>query len=125
MSYGVKKPSEYDSLDSFNYRQWFQNVYSYIRSRVQIHDATANYTVEANVYMVRADATIGARTITLPTPLLIAGRQITVKKVEATANNVIVQSLNGELIDGAATKTWNSGWLSYTFISNGTTWDII
>lgn len=123
--YGVGKPQENVEVDSHTFRQWFQSIYRYVQSRTRVVSKTAAYSVESDVFLVRVDTTSAGFTVMLPPAATYPGRQIAVKKIDASANNVTVDGDGSETIDGAATKVWNTQYLSYTFISNGTNWDII
>lgn len=80
---------------------------------------TANYTVDANDYLIGADATAGNITITLPSAT--EPRVIYIKKLDASANTVTVTPVSGT-IDGAASLAWSRRWQSYTLVSTGTDW---
>ena len=123
--YGVQKPSAYEAVESFFYRNWFKDIYNYIHSRTHIVTKTTAYTIEADVFLVRADATSAGFTITLPTASQKMGRQIAIKKIDASANNVTVDGAGAETIDGAATLVWNTQYVTYILISNGSNWDIL
>lgn len=124
--YGVQKPSEYDALDSFNYRQWFHRVYKYILSRVKVKTVTTTYTIEDDVFYTRADATAGAFTITLPPALPYSGRRVFVKKIDASGNAVTVSRAGTDTIEGSNTVSLAAQWNSQEFISNGNTmWEKI
>lgn len=80
---------------------------------------TANYTATATDACVLADATTAGFTVTLPA--VVAGRQLTVKKLDSTVNLVTVAPASGT-IDGAANDVISVQWQSRTYISNGTNW---
>lgn len=86
---------------------------------------TTTYTIVSTDDFIRADATSGAFTINLPTAVGITGRVFTVKKIDATANNVTVDGNGSETIDGSTTKVISTQYTSFQFISNGTNWDVI
>lgn len=69
-----------------------------------------------------ADASGGSITLTLPAHA--SGRQVTVKKTDATANTVTVTGATGN-IDGASNVVLYSEDESVTVISDGTNWHII
>lgn len=117
--YGIKKPSLYDHVETYTYKQWFQDIYDYIVSRVNVKTTTISYTVEANIYYVRADATTGAITITLPTTSLAAGRQLLIKKIDSGVNAVTVAASGSDTIEGAATISLAVQWSKQGLISNG------
>ena len=76
--------------------------------------------VTASTTITDADDTLlvatagGAVTVTLPQAGTVLGRRFTVKKTDASANNVILDGNGTETIDGAANVTWNTQWTAYT-----------
>lgn len=85
---------------------------------------TTTYTVTATDSVIKADATGGAFTITLPTAVGCAGRVYTIKKVDA-ANNIIVDGDGSETIDGADDYTLSTQWQSIKLVSDGANWLLI
>jgi len=87
---------------------------------------TANYTATANDHIILVDATSGAVTITLPQASTVPGREYFIKKIDASANAVIISGYNGtEQIDGQTTISTTLEYQSYTLICVGTQWFII
>lgn len=86
---------------------------------------SAAYPITSADSYVFMDATGGSRTATLPTAVGIAGQTFTVKKTDASANNVVLATTGGQTIDGAASLTWNTQYQSYTVVSDGANWGII
>lgn len=117
--YGVQKPPARDSVDGYTYKQWFQSVWRYVVSRIKIKTAIASYSVEADIFYVRADATAGVMTVTLPVANQYPGRQILVKKVDAGGNAVTVGITGTDTIEGAASVSLSAQWNKQGFISNG------
>lgn len=71
--------------------------------RREVKVVTANYfAVDGDV--IEADASGGAFTIWLPSSPLNANAEVTVKKIDNSANAVTVATLNSETIDGELTK---------------------
>jgi hypothetical protein len=70
---------------------------------------TANKTVTIaefvnnNELILSVDATSGNITITLPTFTALQGYKVTVKKMDSSANSVLIQGVGGVNIDGATT----------------------
>jgi len=81
--------------------------------------------VQSGDYLLLCNSTGGAVTITLPPAALVPGRIYVFKRVNAGANNVVVDGYGAETIDGAATYTLSSQWAGVTVMSNGTAWFII
>ena len=75
--------------------------------------------------IVLVDATGGAVTINLPTVVGITRRRYLVKKTDASANAVTVDSAGAETIDGATTQTLLTQYDSLEIVTNGTEWFII
>jgi hypothetical protein len=73
--------------------------------------------------VVLVNASGGARTITLPSP--VSGKRISVKKTDSSANAVIISRSSAETIDGNSSVSLASQYDSYTIISDGTNWFII
>ena len=86
--------------------------------------ATAvNYTPSV-FEVVIVDAVGGERTITLPA-VHENGNIIDVKKVDASANNVIVDGDGADTIDGALTQTIGFQYESICVVSDGSNWFMI
>jgi hypothetical protein len=94
-------------------------------TRGAIRTITATGSIVSGDYAILADSTSGAITINLPTAAILAGRIFVFKRVNAGANNVVIDPAASETIDGAATYTLSAQWASVTIISNGTNWFII
>lgn len=83
---------------------------------------TADETLVDGDDMCLADATAGNMTITLPG--IDSGRQVTVKKTDASANTVTITGATGN-IDGAANVILYSENESVTLICDATNWFVI
>jgi len=73
--------------------------------------------------VILADATSAPLTVTLPVPSLNA--LVTVKKVDASTNNVTIARHASETIDGGASAALAVRYASVDVISNGTDWFVI
>jgi hypothetical protein len=94
-------------------------------TRGTYRSVTATGNVVSGDYLIIADATGGAITMTLPPAALVSGRIYVFKRINSGANAVIVDPSGAETIDGAATYTLSAQWNSVTIMSNGTAWFII
>jgi hypothetical protein len=94
-------------------------------TRGTYRSVTATGNVVSGDYLIIADATAGAITMTLPPAALVPGRIYAFKRVNSGANAVVVDPSGAETIDGAATYTLSAQWNSVTIMSNGTAWFII
>lgn len=83
---------------------------------------TADYTATASDYMIVVDASGGDVTITLPTASTVYRREYVIKKIDSSANSVIIAS--SSLIDGASSFTIYSQYYSIKVKSDSSTWHV-
>ncbi len=83
---------------------------------------TTNYTATINDYMLIVDTTGGDVTITLPAATTTYRREYVIKKIDNSANSVIISSTDD--VDGSTTFSLNSQYLAIKVKSDGTTWHI-
>ena len=104
-------------------------IATYLQGGGATRGAYRSVTTSGNVvsgdYLIIADATAGAITMTLPPAALVPGRIYVFKRINAGANAVIVDGYAAETIDGAATHTLTPQWNGVTIMSNGTAWFIL
>ncbi len=99
----------------------------YVRTRT----ITATDTATTTDAVLRADATLGAITVNLPTAASAyntnfgVGIIYSIKKIDASVNTVTVDANGAETIDGSATQVIAVQYTSITIQSNGTSWDIL
>lgn len=74
---------------------------------------------------VLADASLTPISLTLPTAVGVAGRVYTIKKIDNSGNALSVITTSGQTIDGAASLTVTSQWVSVTVQSDGSNWLIL
>ena len=91
----------------------------------QYRNVTATGNVVSGDYLIVADATGGAITMTLPPAALVPGRIYAFKRINSGANAVVIDPSGAETIDGAATYTLSAQWNSVTIMNNGIAWFII
>jgi hypothetical protein len=91
----------------------------------QYRNVTTTGNVVSGDYLIVADATGGAITMTLPPAALVPGRIYTFKRINSGANAVVIDPSGAETIDGAATYTLSAQWNSVTIMNNGIAWFII
>lgn len=87
-----------------------------------IASVSSAYTLTAADATVAANAVGGGFAITLPSATGIAGRLYTVKKTDASANVVTIQSSLSQTIDGAVNYALVSQWEYITVQSDGVNW---
>ncbi len=88
---------------------------------------TTNYTLLARDTFILADATSGGITITLPSAAAIGAshRFFGIKKIDNTANTVVIAAAAAEFIENAATKILASHLSAAFLYSNGAAWYIM
>jgi len=87
-----------------------------VLARRSVKPVTADYTFAANDYLVTVDATAAPVTITLPA--LSIGKQIAVKRIDASANAVTVSGP----IEGGASATLTGQWSGLNLIGANSVW---
>lgn len=87
--------------------------------------ATTTYPVPVTAKTILGDATSAAFDVDLPSAVLWAGRVLTIKKVDASANAVTVDADGTELIDGAGTFPLAAQYDSVTIQSDGADWWVL
>jgi hypothetical protein len=89
---------------------------------VGIRTITASDSVDASDTVILANATGGAVTVTLPAVATSEGRQLIVKKIDASANAVTIDGAGSETIDGTTTKSTTTQYALYRIVCDGTYW---
>lgn len=115
----IGRPPVYDSKERYGIQGWLQEVYRAIVRRTALTTQTTSYTIQNNIFYVRADATSGAMTVTLPLATSSEGRQVLICKVDASANAVTVDGNGSETIQGSASISLASQWDKALLICNG------
>ena len=99
------------------FRNWLKTILFFIKSRYQVKTVTAAYTVEEDRYLILADGTGGAFTVTLPSPVDRIGREIIIKRTGAAGVITI-----GGTVDGTVNPTLGAQYVKMVVISDGTLW---
>ena len=84
-------------------------------------EVSSDYSVHPEDEFILADATSGNLTITLPDSNKSKGMFYQIKKKDAS-NDLIIDGLGSETIDGAATLTLSTQYTTAGFISDGINW---
>jgi len=85
----------------------------------------AAYPITATDSIITSDATAGAHAVTLPTAIGCTGRQYTIKRTDASANNTTVATTASQTIDGATTYVLTAQYKFVTVVSDNANWHII
>lgn len=94
---------------------------------IRVVTSTTNYLATASNDVILMDLTSGALAVTLPAASTVEGKIIQIKKIDATTNDITVQTAGGN-IDGSATATLSgSGGAKpgASFVSDGSNWFIL
>ena len=83
---------------------------------------TMNYTVTTLDSTLLGDATTGTVTFTLPMAMSAMWHFYYFKKVDSSANNVVIQRAGSDLIDGQTSVTLSTQYQSVIIQSDGTNW---
>ena len=86
-----------------------------------LKEVTSDYTASSNEFVL-AKASSAPITITLPTPA--ANARVAVKKIDETANEVIVDAGTSK-IDGSPTRVLKTQYEAYEFYCDGSEWFIL
>lgn len=92
---------------------------------VEVVTVTANYTMTDVDVMIVGDATSGNITITLLTAAGREGRDITVKKSDASVNLVTIDAEGAETLDGSLTVGLSSKNAVRIYKSDGVNWQLV
>jgi len=79
----------------------------------------ASATITSTQHWVYADATTAEFGLTLPSAATVAGRSYTVKKIDASANVVLLSASSGETVEGSAYVSIISANEALTVASDG------
>ena len=91
-------------------------------TRGAYRSVTTSGNVVSGDYLIIADATAGAITMTLPPAALVPGRIYAFKRINSGANAVIIDGYASETIDGSATHSMSPQWNSVIIMTNGVAW---
>jgi len=84
-----------------------------------------NYVANTPGEVILADATGGAISVSLPFAKGFYGQVLSVKKTDASTNDVMLEAQTSELIDGSASRSIEAQYGGFTVISDGEGWHII
>ena len=86
---------------------------------------TSAYTATDLDSLVLGDATGGAFAVNLPAVATVTGRQIKIKKTDASGSAVTVTANGSEEIDGSTTYALSAQYKYVCIISDGTSWHVV
>lgn len=86
---------------------------------------TADYTLTDSDSIIVGDATSGPITLTLPTAVGRTGVEFKFKKVDSSANSVVVATTSGQTIDGASSYIMPAQYAAVVLVSDNTQWLVL
>jgi hypothetical protein len=90
-----------------------------------IASVSAAYNISPDDQLILVDCTGAAVTVTLPRASQNTGKRFTIKKIDSSGNAVTVAPFSTATIDGAATATISTQYVSLVVISDGTNWQTV
>lgn len=118
MAFGVDKPPIQADANDFVFLEWFGSIWSWIKGEVYTRTVTTAYSATKNDKLILINGNI---TVTLPNASTCPGKTIICKAINAGGGTRTVDGGDSD-IDGAATWTTTTQYVSSGFQSNGTQW---
>lgn len=116
-------PLQFDDPDLLLLAQALEQASERLRRHpVEVVSVTASYTMLDIDLIVKMDATDGDRTVFLPSAKAREGRKAGVKKIDSSANLVVIDPDGTETIDGSTTISLTSENAYREMVSDGTNW---
>jgi hypothetical protein len=75
--------------------------------------------------LILCDTSGGGFPVTLPTAIGNSGKGVTVKKISSDGNELTLDTLLAQEIDGETSQIWSDQFASMTVVSDGANWHII
>jgi len=91
----------------------------------EVVTTTDNYTMDADDYVVLANAESNNITITLSDATVSKDNEVHIKRINGGTNVVIIATQNNQTIDGYPSITINKQFITISLICDGTQWFII
>lgn len=89
-----------------------------------VSTVSSNSTLLTSQYVILADATSGNVTLTLPDATQCINSHFAVKKIDSSANTIMIVTTSGQTIDGSATRTITTQYEALLLVNNGQNWFI-
>lgn len=90
-----------------------------------VTSVVGSYAVLPGDFVVLVDASGGDATISLPAASAIPGRWVEVKKIDSSANLVIIDADGADLIDGFGTQELGAQYEAVPVVSDGSDWNVL
>lgn len=105
---------------TYLFQRWLDRLCGRIDNNARA--ITASGAVQGTDYLILANATGGAITVTLPPVAASRGRELVVKKTDASANAVTVDGNSSETVDGGANISTTTQNVAMRVLCDGTQW---
>jgi len=92
---------------------------------INIRTVTTTYTADTTDTTILVDAALAPITITLTNPVTYPKKLVIIKKIDATANAITLNSLGGATIDGDSDKELDKPMSAYWIQNNGSNWYLL
>lgn len=95
------------------------------KSRAKIFKRSGTYTADGTENIIEMDGSAASGLVVLPPAADTVGEEISVIKIDSTANSIAVSGNGAELISGQNVFTLDSQWDRARMYSNGSAWRIL
>lgn len=123
MSWQISEPPK-AKPDSFASQDWLYQVWKFLKFGSNTVSTAVNYSAKMEDKYILVDATVGAISITLPTATGNRGKEIIVKKTDATGSTVTALPRGSEAIDGSVSVSTSARATPIRLVSDNSNWYI-
>jgi hypothetical protein len=98
------------------------------KHRRKIREVSADYSAasgEGEEDVIEFDASAASGVVTLPPASVMLGREVTIMKVDSTANEVQIVGNGGELMSGQSSVVLDAEWQSVKMYAHKSSWRIL
>jgi hypothetical protein len=109
-------------------REYFATEFARIQRAfppTMVRTVRAATTASESDWLILADATGGAFSVTLPVAARAPGMVVSIKRTNGAANAVTIARTASDTIDGAASISLSAQYASRTLVSDGESWHVI
>jgi len=97
-------------------------IWSKLSSESVVRTVSAAATLYSTDDVVLVNAASGAIALTLPSAVVVPGKELVIKKSDSSTNQVTIAGYSAETIDGSANRKLNVRYESVRIVSDGTNW---
>lgn len=121
MAWRIGEPPKAEA-DSYTYKDWVTKLYQYLSFSSNVISSASNYEAKMTDKYILIDATSGVRTVLLPFAAGNLGKEIVIKKNDASGNSVTALPRGSETIDGAVSVSTTTKLATIKVVSDNTNW---